>query len=220
MDTGYVYVLINQSMPGLIKIGKTRRDSRERARELFNTGVPTPFQVAFEIFSNEIEVLENKIHTELEDFRVANNREFFKYPLYKAIAILIKLNSSANSEDEYYAEDILNKLKEKYKDWIKEDIISVRIIQNAKRVWIEITTENEINDLLNQKIERSDLAFISGGVEEDSLYFSPKNTVSINANKFIKEFDPYSIGMTTALFNERSLRIIEDKYTQDKKEEL
>ena len=41
---GYVYILENASMPGLIKIGKTSRDSVERARELSSaTGVPTGF---------------------------------------------------------------------------------------------------------------------------------------------------------------------------------
>ncbi|WP_266296794.1 hypothetical protein [Pectobacterium parmentieri] len=34
-------------MSGSIKIGRTLRDSRLRARELSSTGIPTPFQVAF-----------------------------------------------------------------------------------------------------------------------------------------------------------------------------
>lgn len=88
MNSGYVYILINESMPGLIKIGKTQRDSRSRARELFKTGVPTPFQVAFEIFSDDYEKVEKKVHDEISDFRVNHTREFFKYPIDKAITIL------------------------------------------------------------------------------------------------------------------------------------
>jgi len=37
MTHGYVYILINHSMPGLLKIGRTVRDSRARARELSTT---------------------------------------------------------------------------------------------------------------------------------------------------------------------------------------
>lgn len=62
MAAGYVYILINHSMPGLLKIGKTIRDCRVRARELSTTGVPTPFQVAFELFSEDHEALERTIH--------------------------------------------------------------------------------------------------------------------------------------------------------------
>ncbi len=43
---GYVYVLMNSSMRGLVKIGKTEREPEERAKELSaSTGVPTPFMV-------------------------------------------------------------------------------------------------------------------------------------------------------------------------------
>lgn len=47
-NEGYVYVLINPSMEGLIKIGKTTKDPKERAREISaSTGVATPFIVAY-----------------------------------------------------------------------------------------------------------------------------------------------------------------------------
>ncbi|QHQ18786.1 GIY-YIG nuclease family protein [Pectobacterium parmentieri] len=67
MIPGYVYILVNPSMPGLIKIGRTLRDSRLRARELSSTGIPTPFQVAFELFAEQHETLEARIHCELAD---------------------------------------------------------------------------------------------------------------------------------------------------------
>jgi len=89
MVPGYVYILVNPSMPGLIKVGRTLRDSRMRARELSSTGVPTRFQVAFELFAEHHETLEAMVHLELTDFRVNAAREFFRYPLDKAIALLI-----------------------------------------------------------------------------------------------------------------------------------
>lgn len=92
MNPGYVYILINQSFPHLLKIGRTLRDSRARARELSTTGVPTPYQVAFEIFSENHEQLEAAMHSELAAFRVTDRREFFHYPLNKAIAKLQELN--------------------------------------------------------------------------------------------------------------------------------
>src|SRR5688572_6679317 len=48
---GYLYVLINPSLPGLVKIGKTNRDPEQRAAELSAaTGVPTPFVLVYDAF--------------------------------------------------------------------------------------------------------------------------------------------------------------------------
>lgn len=78
MVPGYVYILINPSMPGLIKIGRTLRDARTRARELSSTGVPTPFQVAFELFSEQHDALETMVYRALSDFCIDAAREFFR----------------------------------------------------------------------------------------------------------------------------------------------
>lgn len=43
-EYGYVYVLKNDYMPGLVKIGMTVRDDyRDRLNDLYTTGVPVPF---------------------------------------------------------------------------------------------------------------------------------------------------------------------------------
>ena len=75
---GYVYILTNESMPGLVKIGKTRRGGRHRATELFQTGVPSPFRLEFEIYTHDCDSLEFSAHNQLSDKRVSSNREFFK----------------------------------------------------------------------------------------------------------------------------------------------
>ena len=47
--SGFVYILTNECMPGLVKIGSTQQDPVERARTLSNTSVPFPFNVAFAV---------------------------------------------------------------------------------------------------------------------------------------------------------------------------
>lgn len=107
---GYVYILVNDSMPGLIKIGKTTRNSRTRARELSNsTGVPTPFTIAFELSSEKYEKLESEIHIKLAKYRVSQNREFFKYPVDEAIRLLKELHFQGITEERRIAKKKLEK---------------------------------------------------------------------------------------------------------------
>ncbi|WP_017216158.1 GIY-YIG nuclease family protein [Pseudoalteromonas sp. NJ631] len=213
LNPGYVYILINESMPGLIKIGKTRRDSRSRARELYKTGVPTPYQVAFELFCDNHVRTESEIHDRLSDFRINSNREFFRYPLDKAISLLQSMGNSSFEEDTFAAIDITKDLMSKYSHWMKTDVVSVRIVQLLDRVWLEITQEKEIAGyLVDQIVTRTDLGFITDGKGEKDLYFSPGNPISKNAEKFINEFDPYSIINTTDLFHDEGANEVNEKY--------
>lgn len=77
MSRGYVYVLTNPAMPGLVKIGKTQRDPESRAKELHKTGVPTPFSVHDYVLSPNCAELEAMIHQQLDGWRVSESREFF-----------------------------------------------------------------------------------------------------------------------------------------------
>jgi len=91
-EIGYIYILFNPSIPGLVKIGKTERDPRERARELSQaTGVATPFEVAYTAAFADCDVAERYMHAVLEHngFRLAGNREFFEVPLPRAIDFLL-----------------------------------------------------------------------------------------------------------------------------------
>jgi ankyrin repeat protein len=84
--SGYIYILINPSMPGLLKIGKTCRTSDIRAEELSgDTGVPANFIVAFEAPVSDCDAAESEVHRELANFRSNQNREFFKISLRHAV---------------------------------------------------------------------------------------------------------------------------------------
>ncbi|WP_437334554.1 GIY-YIG nuclease family protein [Sorangium sp. So ce394] len=218
MNPGYVYILVNPSMPGLIKIGRTLRDTRARARELCTTGVPMPFQVAFELFSEQHEELEEAAHAKLADFRVTTSREFFRYPLDKAIALLLELNRpTKNPESNFVAEDITEALQTKYPQHLRPGIVAVRIVQVPGRVWLEITEEREVSGYLkDQSIKRSDLAFI---VEDEHPFFRPEDDVRANSRKFVEDYDPYSIIMTTDLFHDEACRKIASLHKPHKRSE-
>ena len=75
----FIYVLENSSMPGLVKIGRTERSVSVRVSELSShTGVPTGFVLVKEyVVANSVEA-ERLVHERLSDYRVSDNREFFK----------------------------------------------------------------------------------------------------------------------------------------------
>jgi len=84
-----VYILINQSMPDLIKVGITE-DLERRMKELDKTGTPLPFECfyAVEIDESLAPKIEKKIHEGFDDKRVRQNREFFSATPEQAKSIL------------------------------------------------------------------------------------------------------------------------------------
>lgn len=80
---GFLYVLSNPSMPGILKIGITSGMVEKRAAELSQpTSVPEPFRVEcyFPIYE-DLRAAESRVHKELDVFRTNSSREFFRMPL-------------------------------------------------------------------------------------------------------------------------------------------
>lgn len=76
---GWVYILTNPAMPGLIKIGLTTRNPSARAAELGgSTGVPAAFAVAWCRAVSDCEAVEATVHRMMGDKRVSGRREFFR----------------------------------------------------------------------------------------------------------------------------------------------
>tara|TARA_B100000767_G_C19451730_1_gene404332 strand:- start:149 stop:568 length:420 start_codon:yes stop_codon:yes gene_type:complete len=78
---GYIYILSNAHMPGLVKIGFTDRDPVTRSKELSShTGVPGKFKIekSWEVLGAS--VIEGAIFKELASVWV-EGREFFKFSI-------------------------------------------------------------------------------------------------------------------------------------------
>jgi hypothetical protein len=84
-ETGFVYVLSNQSFPGLVKVGFTTLLAEDRAADLFRTGVPTEFRVEFRACSSFPRAVEAHAHEILKSCRVNSRREFFRASVDRAI---------------------------------------------------------------------------------------------------------------------------------------
>jgi TPR repeat protein len=96
-DAGYIYALINPSLEGLVKVGKTRRDPTHRVRELSSsTAAPTPFVLAFDVYVDNCSAAESYLHTLLgkRGYRVSETREFFKAPLKEVIKVMLEVEGS------------------------------------------------------------------------------------------------------------------------------
>ncbi|MUK93765.1 hypothetical protein GNP80_15140 [Aliivibrio fischeri] len=82
---GFVYILSNESMPDLVKIGLTTALPEDRSKQLYTTSIPTPFKVEYRVLTSTPRMLESKIHEMLTSVRVSRRREFFKLSVEDAI---------------------------------------------------------------------------------------------------------------------------------------
>lgn len=85
---GYVYVLSNEAMPGIVKIGMTQRHPDTRLREINAATGVLPFRIEAVIESRNARWTEKAVHEKLVGRRVNERREFFKVDVGEATRII------------------------------------------------------------------------------------------------------------------------------------
>jgi hypothetical protein len=83
LQAGFIYILTNQSMPDLVKVGMTTKTPNLRAAELSSTGVPSPFELEYYSFFYDMVLAEKLVHQKLSSCRY--NKEFFRTEVTIAI---------------------------------------------------------------------------------------------------------------------------------------
>ena len=103
-DYSYVYVLKNECMPGIVKIGITDNID-ERMGVLYNTSIPLPFEAAYvcKVKSSDARRIESALHQAFAPDRVNPRREFFRISEDRVIPIL-SMFQIENVTDEANAE--------------------------------------------------------------------------------------------------------------------
>lgn len=109
---GWLYVITSPSLPGLVKLGATRRlNPTIRVKELSSSSLPEPYHAHCFVFSDDCFELENNIHKYFDKERVNPDREFFRIEPKEAIDVLrnefhvdvhfVDEDCDENEEDEY-----------------------------------------------------------------------------------------------------------------------
>jgi tRNA(Ile2) C34 agmatinyltransferase TiaS len=128
---GFIYLLSNENMPGLVKIGYCRRPVEERVKELSSqTGVPKPFSIEAYFASEKPEDDERKIHQEFSEYRVLG-KEFFEIASVKAV---VKVMSILDSRPIYLSEFLLTEKMQNSKVCPK---CGESIIPDTYNIWLK-----------------------------------------------------------------------------------
>jgi len=83
---GWVYIITNQAMPGLLKVGYSTKDPSLRAAELDHTGSPFPYVVAYDMLVTAPRSVEQRVHEIIK--RHHAGKEWFKCVTAEAIAAI------------------------------------------------------------------------------------------------------------------------------------
>jgi len=84
-----IYLLTNQAMPNLVKIGFTaKEDVEDRMKEMDMTSVPLPFECYYAAEVENGPKVEKALHSAFTESRVRSSREFFEIDPNRAKVIL------------------------------------------------------------------------------------------------------------------------------------
>jgi hypothetical protein len=70
MSEGNIYILINEAMPGYVKVSKTSDSVAYRMKLLDSTGVPLPFESFYAARVEDMDFVESQLHDAFRDTRV------------------------------------------------------------------------------------------------------------------------------------------------------
>jgi len=99
----YIYILENDTMPGLVKIGFTKNKPSERVKQInAATGVALDFDVKYQYPCYNAHDLEKEIHIYLEQqgFRVNKKKEFFNITVEQAIAVIERIGEPYKMQED------------------------------------------------------------------------------------------------------------------------
>lgn len=86
-----IYILINEAMPNLIKVGYTKNSLEERLKQLDRTNLPLPFEVYYACEVENASEDEKWLHSIFSDKRVRAGREFFKMDPERVVIALKRI---------------------------------------------------------------------------------------------------------------------------------
>jgi len=119
-----IYILINEAMPGYVKIGKTSTSLEQRIRELStSTSVPLPFTCFYACIVKDSAFVEHQLHDAFDNNRVNPRREFFQISPERVVSALKlaeienitpKIDFVDSKEDQHALNEARAEIREKF----------------------------------------------------------------------------------------------------------
>lgn len=177
MSKGFVYILSNEAMIGLLKIGYSTKIPEIRAKELSSTGVPDAFRVSYYCIVENANLIEQEVHKSLSYCRYSDNREFFKVSLSSAIQ---KIKSTCEPEYEWSDEVLLK----------SDDGVPLNL-QNLNQIHgIKIVSRRQKADQIEEMVNFCHAAYNSGLASyiKSLVYCSNSDCCSFEFTSVINQF--------------------------------
>lgn len=201
-NPGYVYILSNESLPNVLKIGYTQNSPYQRQSELYTTGLPTPFVVEKFFFVEDACVCEELIHIRLNRSRVNSDREFFKVEVDKATRVV---EQAIDDMRERLWMGSQHTLKNKAKD---ESIIVPQYTYNNPKFKELMKILKENRKLLNTDEIAKELKISTNGVDK-IIAMMNKQEGSMLYMREENRVKKYSMSLA---FNEHQLKLLDEKF--------
>lgn len=201
-NPGYVYILSNESLPNVLKIGYTQNSPYQRQAELYTTGLPTPFVVEKFFFVEDACVCEELVHIRLNRSRVSDDREFFKVEIDKATRVV---EQAIDDMRERLWSGNKNNLKNEAKN---ESIIVPQYTYNNPKFKELMKVLKENKKLLNVEEIAKELKISTIGVDK-LLTMMNKQEGSMLYMREENRVKKYSMSLA---FNEHQLKLLDEKF--------
>jgi hypothetical protein len=120
----YIYVLSNDDLPGLYKIGFSTKDPETRRQVLSNTAIPGPYQIMYWCLTDDAFEVEQKVHKSLKMYKY--KKEFFRCDFSiiqeQILAVVSELGKKIYLEELNYQSEFLEKKSELTpKEWLEQN---------------------------------------------------------------------------------------------------
>jgi len=208
---GHVYIMLNPSMPGIVKIGRTRDQTKARARQLYSTGVPKEFVVLWQELVHDSDEVEEELHERFQAARVNPRREFFEIEPQEVIRALMEVARShrftLSGDSPRVA--ILDELKAKFGSDLQPGLVAVNVAQDEFReMFLEV-----VRVPADRKDKKQLVDYVDLNVLGDSFtFYQPLDAV---ARKFVA-LDILSIAMVTDLLKDEVGRRVWEEHEREK----
>ncbi len=184
---GIFYILTNEAMPGLVKIGVTqKKDVQSRVNELYSgiTSVPLPFHCLFAAEVEDCYALEDLAHRVFKAARLNPKREFF---IVDAEAIL---------------------------DWVR--LMNLKEVTPKLQKAMDKGISKEEKDAVKRLPKRPPLSFLEMGIMVgDKLVFTKDNNITVivrEAKKVEYNGELYSLTAITKMLLKKNYDVQPTSY--------